>query len=660
MKYTLNATLLILLLLFSNLAFSQCTGVVPPFSLGNDTTICEGTSLTLSPGANFDYYLWDNGSNLPVRNVSQAGTYNVQVGVIGQNIIVNGDFESGNTGFNTDYVYGTGGSWGLLSTEGQYAISTSPSLTHTNFIPCADHTSGAGNMLIANGAGTPNTNVWCQDVTVTPNTDYLFSAWISNVLNGVNVANLQFYVDGIAIGNIFSTNTTGCIWENYNDIWNSGAATSVTICIVNQNTTNAGNDFAIDDISFAPICIESDTIIVSTNPAPIITTDPAVTICEGETATINAFSSSNNLTYTWNPGNLQGSVISVTPSSSTTYSVTAESSLGCTSNLAFVPVVVSPLPTLDITSSDDTLCLGEQAQLTANASSNVTYEWNPQNSTSQTILVSPESTTNYSVTITDNNGCQNSASIDISVIPSYTLEIIGETSFCDNESTVLSATGSQSGMDFLWLPSNTTMNSITIDDNNSGWIYLEGSLNDCPSVIDSVFTQSIQTPVVLPIDDIQTCPNQSVQVNANSNIPTSTFLWIPENLIGSSQSLNTPETQTYQVYAQNGECVSEPVTFIIETSLTCDLEVPNVFSPNEDFLNDGFMLISSEGIESIEVTIVNRWSNPIISFNDPKFIWDGKDRFGNEVHEGTYFYAIKAITSSGASLEKQGFVELVR
>jgi len=661
MKSKIHNILLIatIFVVFPSAYFAQCGGIIPSFSLGNDTTICQGKSLVLTPGNGFDTYLWDNNSTSITRTVSQAGTYSVTVGQTGGNIISNGDFESGDVGFSTDYAHGTGGTYGLLSTAGQYAISTSPSNVHTNFMSCTDHTSGSGNMLIANGAGTPNTDVWCQTVTISPNTNYSFSCWITNALNDANVALLQFYVNGSPIGSIFSPSTSGCLWQKYSNTWNSGPLTSVTLCIVNQNTVDSGNDFAIDDISFAPLCLASDTIIVSTNPTPSISTVSVSPICQGDTVLLQANSTTNGLTYLWTPGSVSGQSISVHPATSTVYSVIGTSALGCASNIASIPVVVNPAPPINIVASIDNLCFGDTVLLVVNSTSNnLTYSWTPTASANDSISVHPTITTNYSVTATSTNGCKNTKSKTISVIQPITVNIDGELTFCKDAQTVLTATSSQLGTSFVWQPSGNTASTQTIDENNAGWIYLYGSIFNCPSSIDSVFTQALEKPSIVVPDDFVVCPGESVDATVSSDQSNSTFVWSPLNLTGANNTISTDVSMTVYVYAQNGNCASPVDSFMISTSAACFLEVPNVFTPNGDMTNDYFKLNSYSGIASLKCTIVNRWGNEMRSFNTPDFMWDGKDKSGQIANEGVYFYILEATTNSGEKLAKQGFVQL--
>lgn len=260
--------------------FGQCTLNV---NLGPDTTICGSGPLILDAGTGFDSYSW---STFPPQtqqtlNVSSSGTFSVITSAVGPNQVINGDFSSGGTGFTTNYTLGAGGTWGLLSTAGSYAITTSPSLAHNNFPVCGDHTTGSGNMLVVNGATTLNQNIWCQTIVVTPQTDYKFSTWVQNYFSN-NPALLSFTINGVALGNNFSPSSSGCPWQNFSTTWNSGNSTSAQICITNQNTAGGGNDFALDDISFNPICAYTDTIDVVISPIPLVSLTLPLTVCASE------------------------------------------------------------------------------------------------------------------------------------------------------------------------------------------------------------------------------------------------------------------------------------------------------------------------------------------------------------------------------------------
>lgn len=301
MKITFkNSWGLLLALLLPLHAISQCDQLIN-VDLGNDTTLCQGETMSfnlsqLPQGSSVE---WENGSTSLNRTINAPGTYSVVVKYLADNIVVNGNFSQGNTGFTTEYTLGTGGTWGLLSNEGTYAISNSPSSVHNNFSYCGDHTTGNGQMFIANGANVP-VNAWCQTITVDPNTDYEFSAWVTNALSDFNVAQLQFKINGIPIGDVFTTTSWGCDWQQFFAVWNSGTNTTAEICISNLNTSGGGNDFAIDDISFAPICVVTDTIEIEYKAVPNFTLPTVYNACEGENVTLHA--ENDGYDYLWSTG----------------------------------------------------------------------------------------------------------------------------------------------------------------------------------------------------------------------------------------------------------------------------------------------------------------------------------------------------------------------
>jgi hypothetical protein len=98
-------------------------------------------------------------------------------------------------------------------------------------------------------------------------------------------------------------------------------------------------------------CASTDTVVVAVHPIPNVNANANPdTICEGNTAMLNVFGGGPGTTYVWNPGNLTGQNVQVTPSVTTTYIVTATSTFGCVNSdtLAFLfmqrllPVSVIP------------------------------------------------------------------------------------------------------------------------------------------------------------------------------------------------------------------------------------------------------------------------------------------------------------------------------
>jgi gliding motility-associated-like protein len=630
------------------------------FSIGNDSTLLCGQTYTLQANQGLDSYAWSTGSSQSSITVSTSGTYTCVASDLGPDLVVNGDFSSGNAGFTTNYTLGTGGSYGLLSSAGTYAINTSPSNVHNNFSFCTDHTTtGTGNMMIVNGANTPGVNVWCQTISVTPNTNYQFSTWVANVINSTNVAQLQFTINGANLGSPFSTASIACTWNQFFEVWNSGTNTTIDICITNLNSSGGGNDFSLDDISFRPVCTYTDQVTVTIPPNPIVQVDPTQTICEGDNVDISASSVSPNMTYTWTPGTQTGATINVSPTVTTTYNVVGEDANGCIANTETIVVTVNPLPVITFEGEPE-ICEGTAGLIKAISSiSQTDFLWTNNNLTIATITVAPDTTTTYEVTATSPLGCISTAEFVLTVLDKLEIEIDGDTVFCEGDQNSLEANANLPGTDFLWLPRNETGAVLNTTISDTGWVYLEGTHPVCGVQEDSIQLVLGEKPIVSLQDSINVCLGDEANLVAESTIPNSEFTWMPGNLIGASQMVSPIESSYYYVQANAAGCLSDLDSIFISINPICDVEVPNVFTPNSDGINDFFMLIDYQGIETLECVIVNRWGNVVREFDRPDFKWDGSNERDVKVTSGTYFYIIKAKTITGEDVEKSGFVQLI-
>ena len=296
----------------SSVTISQPPAITTVTTQTNVT--CQGlnngiANVNASGGSGLFDYTW---STNPVQVTSTAsglapGTYTATISnsgcsPSGTELVTNGDFDLGNTGFTSSYGYTPPPN----SSEGQYWVSTGSQVSTWNgaMTSNGDHTTGSGNIMMVNGAGTANSNVWCETISVSPNTNYLFSTWVSS-LDASSPALLQFSINGGTIGNIFSAPPTSNVWSQFASSFNSGVNTNATICIVNQNTSTSGNDFALDDISFqpcAPTCSITTTVTI-TEPATLKDTILATNVtCNGlstGSATVTVKGGTAPYTYTW-------------------------------------------------------------------------------------------------------------------------------------------------------------------------------------------------------------------------------------------------------------------------------------------------------------------------------------------------------------------------
>ncbi len=343
MKYLDIVLSFVLLISFSFLGLSQCDINI---TLPNDISICEPSSLTIDANVsgNFSSVQWSDQSGVFEPNalsINQNFNSNTEifVDVISQTItnsLVNGSFEDGNIGFSSDYTF-DGNTQDLIS--GRYTITTNPGNIHPAFAECmADD---GGNIMVINGSGNSADRIWCQTINTIPNVEYTFMAK-AQALATQNLAELQFSVNGVLIGNDFPL--VGplfgflCLgWIDFQASWTPPSIPSTAeICITNQNTNEGGNDFAIDDIFFGTNCFATDTINIFLSDVSIDVENGMVD-CDFPLDTIHTFISTAyddiSFQYNWDnaSGNIEGSTSadSLIVSAPGTYFGTLTDSWGC-------------------------------------------------------------------------------------------------------------------------------------------------------------------------------------------------------------------------------------------------------------------------------------------------------------------------------------------
>ncbi|MFZ6053315.1 T9SS type B sorting domain-containing protein [Halocola ammonii] len=663
-RYLLNVFAIALLSgIFSLKGFSQDCEY--EFSLGNDTVLNCGSSITLTAPEGFEYDWSTNSSNQSIT-VSQPGVYSVNLIEQESSEVQNGDFSDGYSGFTSSYIVGTGGTFGLLSSEGTYAIAANADETHDNFVDCFDHTSGdaTGSMMVVNGASTAGQEIWSQTVTVTPNSTYIFSVWGMSVV-GSNPGQLNFSINGNQIGETFELPAVTCEWSQFYVTWESGPNTDADISIVNQNISPSGNDFAIDDISFAPVCIYTDSIEVSQPPIPQLTVSENQTICAGDSVILTASSSVPGSTFLWQPGAIQGSEITVSPESNNLYSVIATSPQNCNSAQGSVIVSVEDSPELMLT-GNDTICPGESTTFNVESDfANMSYTWSPGDLEGDEVTLSPESTTTYTVFGESGSGCNAEMDFTVVVQTPPSVSIDGSNSICEGDDALLIASSTTPNVDFEWSNSETT-DQIVVSPSSSTEYSVTAFDGFCTSEPATFSVDVNPVPELYAPSDTLICPGSSASLSAQSDQSGATFGWSPGNLTGSSVVVSPADATIYTVVAAVGNCVSEPQSFLIDfiPSCNCVFEMPNIFTPNDDNYNNEFTRIGGQDclFTEYDLRIFNRWGKEVWSTSNPTAAWDGK-RKDNDMPEGVYYWTVKySFIGGDNSSEKSmsGYITLVR
>ena len=336
------AVAIALLLLFStsNIVFAADPPSAPTISLAVDTGLA-GDNVTgngtmnvgnLEVGATWEYSInsgvnWIGGTGttfvLPdgtypagmiqarqaVDGVYSDNVSNPSTIVVAQNQIYNGDFQSGYTGFTTDYWYDGGDCY----TEGTYAVAITSTSTHSSFAFAYDHTYGntSGRMFVANGSYDITNVVWQSNsaMTVQSGQEYRFEAYLAS-FSGINTSaadgngypKLKFQIgDGtnwvdLGTSNVdWGTATLGAWFAIYADGTFSNEGTYY-IRLINQQPDNY-NDFGVDDIYFGLRGAAPSASDPGTNPTSTPETFDTSTLLSLELASDTGYSNTDKITY---------------------------------------------------------------------------------------------------------------------------------------------------------------------------------------------------------------------------------------------------------------------------------------------------------------------------------------------------------------------------
>ena len=331
----------------------------PPLVVVIDSTsetLCIGESTNLSvSGAST--YEWTPATGLnatdipnPIATPTTTTTYIVN-GYTLTNLIFNGDFEQGDIGFTSEYIPESPPNDGWFA-QGHYIVGNDPSLALTYWPSCSDNTTtGMGNMMIVDGHTIPNQSIWCQTVSVTPDTDYDFSAWAATIEAG-NPAILELSINDESQGIPLTLTNTTCNWQEFSASWNSGANTTAHICLFNQEINSAGNDFALDDITFTTSCSVTESITIYVSELTATTTQVNVSCFGGNDGLIDLTVANGVEPYTFdwdNDGTGDNDPEDLTNLSAGTYSVIITDANGCTqtSSATITQDVQPPPPTIE-------------------------------------------------------------------------------------------------------------------------------------------------------------------------------------------------------------------------------------------------------------------------------------------------------------------------
>ncbi|OWY23808.1 T9SS C-terminal target domain-containing protein [Sphingobacteriales bacterium UPWRP_1] len=288
-------------------------------------------------------------------------------------------------------------------------------------------------------------------------------------------------------------------------------------------------------------------------------TMPSQTICSGSNLVLTASTPGNS--YLWSTGSTMVAT-SVSPVANTTYTVTVSNSSGSCIAVESFPVTVIP-PTSANAGFDVNICQGQTASLSATGG--ISYIWST-GQTNSVISVSPATTTNYAVTVTDVNACTGTDAVTVNVLSVPPADI----SPIPNTTTLTCAAGTlqlvaSGGVAYNW-GNGITSQIRTINAPGTYTVTVTGS-NGCTASSGISITSNSTTPVISIVNNtgssVLTCNTPQISLTANGGL---FYNWGSGNT-SNNTTITAPGIYTVAVTDANGCTASASVTISANFSL---------------------------------------------------------------------------------------------
>ena len=525
----------------------------------------------------------------------------------------------------------------------------------------------------------------------------------------------------------FNDNSTSFAGVINGWLWDFGDGTPTTTVQNPSHNYTAPGTYNVTLTTYSTVpCTTSVVHAVNVWALPSVTaTATPSQICAGQSSTLDA---SGAATYSWQPGNLTGASVSVSPAVTTTYSVIGTSAEGCTGNTTVNVDVVQNI-VITASANPSTVCTGQPSVLTANGAT--TYTWDPGGLAGTSVTVNPTTTTTYTCTGTTGLGCSGVGTVTVNVVSDITVTAIANPSIiCAGQSSTITASGA---INYIWQPGAQAGNSITVSPLTTTIYSVTGDNNGCSGNSTATVNVYPNPDIVIDADIYKGCEDLLVHFSDLSNIPTATswywnfgdngfsyqqnpnHLYVDPGLYDVSLTLTTSYGCTstlvwtdmitvwklpYAYFTPTPDIVSElaPTIFFNDQSLNAvgwnwnfgdtnyinnisnlqfpihdytdtgyytvtlvatsefgctdtirqniyvdpnvSFYIPNAFTPNGDAKNNVFFC-KGEGINwsTFKMRLYDRWGKIICYTEDHEAGWDGKIN-GKSAEEGVYPWQI--------------------
>jgi gliding motility-associated-like protein len=456
-------------------------------------------------------------------------------------------------------------------------INPAPILSVNNSTICAGQSatltataSIQGGTFTWSPGGATGTSIVVNPTTTTQYTaSYTTSGCPTTTATGtvtVNSNPLAPIASNVSLCGPGSTTLTASGGQNNNYSWFSnpnGTGQLATTASYTTPTLQTSSAYYLQATSAQNCVSPLTTVTVTINPIPVVSVN-SVTVCAGQVANLTATSTVPNGTFTWSPGGNTGSSISVTPTSTTTYTASYLVT-GCPSVSGTGTVTVNPLQPI---TGNLTACLGLNAQL-ANVVAPGT--WSSSNLGVATIssngLVAGVSAGTSTITYNASNGCSTTAQFTVYPQPILTATPSNVLCFGGSGSVVLNATGANAPYTYGGSPTqNLSPGTYT---------YTATSTNGCVSAPVSITITQPQAGLILSNTQVNVLcfgnNTGSIDLTVSGGTGPYTYAWSnnttaqdPSNLIAGAYTVTVTDANGCAATAT--VTITQPASALVATT----------------------------------------------------------------------------------------------
>jgi gliding motility-associated-like protein len=280
----------------------------------------------------------------------------------------------------------------------------------------------------------------------------------------------------------------------------------------------------------------------------------------------------------------------------------------------------------------------------------------------------------YFLTVTDNNGCQAAGDITLTEPSLFSFDLsISHPECFDVKSGIIEVIQTGGIAPFMYSVDGENFQTSPLFEDLTGGTYhvVAVDANDCR--VEEILWLNV--PLMLDVElgeDMVISAGDTTVIEAIINIPydsLSSVSWSGLNGSNCPTCLSQPVapviTTTYSVtIISDGGCEDmDDITMFVEAG--SDIYVPNIFSPNDDGINDLLVIGAGAEVDRIDhFQIYDRWGNVVFESreflpNDPSFSWDGTFR-KEQLNPGVFAYQVIASLRNGRQIILFGDISLMR